>query len=202
MEQKYINFGCGDASTFIGELYKFLNDKSMCFLSGTFVFDNDNNSLFNSLLYGKDRQICAHIRNRLVGQKSHKTFYNPQKFKTRKNSDESTKDKILLIKPDNDNTHKQFEKTITFGAHLYELCQKECIKRNFTNCETPSSEECIKNNTDFCTSIDQRKGVILFYHFKVNLLETALAVKKLIEPAPCKPLLDRRILFSYIDSFP
>lgn len=168
--KKYINFGCGDATQFILELYKFLNDKHMCFLSGAFVFDNDDDSLYNTLIYGNTETKCDQVNIRSIS-KTHKQFQDHEKFKQQKtlsgpgpnpkeNVDLSISESSQIEKPAN----------YTYDQFLYGLCNDECNIRNFNNCKQ-NDEDCIKEEKEYCDDLSRRlrRGVILFHRFLITL---------------------------------
>jgi hypothetical protein len=147
LNDKYINI-----ISFILSLFIFLKEFNMCFLSGTIIFEDDNNKLFNLLTYGTLEIEKCDINKALAIP--HITTTHINVFE--KKGVESNEDCFKLNKQ-----QKKLE-------HFFKKCENnKCFKMEliFNNkinflCDILSKEKQKQNKFS--------KKIILFYRFKYN----------------------------------
>jgi hypothetical protein len=82
-------FDCDEVGEFIGTLYKFLRNQNICFLSGSFVFEDPNGVIDESLREGRGRTECDNIYKKIrpTGKfATHKGFLHDVTFRERTES--------------------------------------------------------------------------------------------------------------------
>lgn len=138
---------------FVKNLFTFLKEKNMCFLSGTIIFQDNNNELFNFLTFnkktnnncdGKVKSTKAHITT------THKNVY----------------DKINVT-----SAEICVEKFLSNSTKLFDLCTKNntCFKMEYVLnnkinylCDQETKWKSINPNNI------STKRVILYYRFKID----------------------------------
>lgn len=127
---------------FIKYLYTFLKNYNMCFLSGTFIFEDFNNRLYNFLTYGDDNNINKTCQQNPLS-KHHWTFTHNKVFS--KNGVKSNNDCFSSI-----------------------VCKKnDCLKLELVFDEA-LNYLCDINNNNKIISNKSSKEVILYYSFEYN----------------------------------
>ena len=139
---------------FVKYLFTFLKKNNMCFLSGTIIFQDNNNELFNFLTFndtannscnGKVKSTNAHITT------THKKVYDKDKVESAEKCVENfLSDNILKRKLESlCGKHFCFKMEYVFNNKINFLCDQE-TKRKSINPKNKST-----------------KRVILYYRFKI-----------------------------------
>ena len=141
-----MDFGCKEFSNFVEKLYDFLTEINLCFLSGTLVFDNKKQQLYNSLMKGHRLfKRCDNVKQRTKAG-SHRSFITQKDFSKARLKAGARSDEYKIRDPV---SAKQYDKTI--NPPLTYLCDKRCRS---------DETDCIPGNKE-------PKGIALFYPFTV-----------------------------------
>ena len=142
---------------FVKKLFTFLKKNNMCFLSGTIIFEDNNNKLFNFLTYNSltENSIeCSNKVKRTNGHISitHNNVYDKQGVTSAEKCAEkflNNQKKILHLYP-TCNNNKCFKMEFIFKDVIDYLCDQETLVKDLD-----------KNNIS-------NKRVILYYRFNYN----------------------------------
>lgn len=147
---------------FIELLYDKLRNNNICFLSGSFVFEDPNMKLFYTLCgFDKSKKTTLNLTRAGPFTKTHSVFFRNKNFKQLRSIsnnvylDDSFNSKVNTIKVVRKQFDLQYQRNI--DKKLKYLCDTCCnsINKNNTNCDE-----------EYCENNKEEKGAILFYPFR------------------------------------
>lgn len=141
-----MEFGCKDLRNFIEKIYDFLDENDICFLSGSFVFDDQNDKLFTSFVKGhRVSRNCGGLTSRMFS-KTHDVFMKQKEFANARAG--SGMEYQISRNTQTIQRNRDITPPLTF------LCDKKCRL-------DPRPEDCNPHN-------EEAKGIAMFYPFEVQ----------------------------------